>query len=979
MKNNLSRNLVFFITVVFFFNDVFLLFALDPTKTFTQYVQDNWQTDQGLPQNAIYCITQTKDGFLWIGTEEGVARFDGVRFTVFNKANTPEIKNNIINALFADREGNLWIGTYGGGVTEYKNGQFIHYGSEEGIVDDHVICIYQDSKNVLWIGTRNGLSRFHQGRFESYRTDRGLPHNWVVALADDFEGGLWIATAKGLCHWRQQKITPVPIVPPEVISSLYSAGPEDLWFGTYNSVNHLFHNHLDSYSLDTNIPKVLVRAIYPDRDKNWWIATRGTGLTRFRNGKFESSTTKENFMTDMVNALYEDREGSLWIGTFNGLSRLRNGKFTTSATEEGLSFDRIWCVFEDSMNQVWIGTDGGGLNLLRNGKFSHFAIRDGLSSDLVSSLAEDQSGNLWIGTLGGGLNRLKNGRFTHYAIEDGLAGAWIWAIHPARDGSIWISTYNQGLSVLRNGKFTTYNTSNGFPSNSVRSIYEAPDGGLYFATEGAGLVRWKEGKITTYLKKEGSAGNDLNFIYVDSQRTFWITTLNQGLIRFKDGRATNITQKDGLLDDAIHGILEDHSGNLWMSTNRGIFKVKKQILEDFAFGKIHSFPITKFGKSDGMRSDECNGGYQPSVWKTRDGKLWFPTTKGVVVIDPERITMNHLVPPVQIQEILVNNEMTNTKVFQPGKNKFEFHYTALSFLEPQKVHFKYKIEGFDKDWVDAGTRRVAYYTNLSPGTYRFKVEACNNDGVWNAAGASTQFYLKPYFYQTGWFYLLCVAASILAATGLHRLRLRKVRREFKAVLLERTRIAREIHDGLVQSLAGVVLQLETAQQLSSQESAKRHFNRALDLARQGVQDARHAIDNLRPVELRPADFPEHMRSLMQQQLQNSNVSLDFAVIGEPLSLSEATQSQLLRICQESIQNVLKHSEAENVNVKMEYGKSLVRLSIRDNGKGFDPNSVSPQGHFGLIGMRERAAGLGANLQIQSHAGEGTLIRVSVPC
>ncbi|PWT91930.1 MAG: hypothetical protein C5B54_04400 [Acidobacteria bacterium] len=953
--------------------------ALDPQRAFTQYVHDIWDTDQGLPENTVYCITQTQDGFLWVGTEEGLARFDGVRFTVFDKTNTPEIKDNIINALFEDREGNLWIGTYGGGLTKYKDGHFVHYGTERGLVDDHVICITQGANDAIWIGTTTGLSKFHDGKFESFQIKQGLTDNWIASIADDHAGGLWIGTAKGLCHLQNEKITPVLIAGSEVIFCVYSLLPDDVWIGTFKTLNHLSHGQIDSYKLSTQAPNIPVRAIYQDRENNFWVATLGAGLNRFRNGTFES------FTSDMVHSLYEDREGNLWMGTSNGLSRLRNGKFLSYSAEEGLSLDRVWCVFEDSQKQVWIGTDGGGLNLFQNGKFTKFTIHDGLSSDLISSIAEDHDGNLWIGTLGGGVNRFNHGHFTHFTPENGLAGTWIWSIHPAQDGSILIGTYNHGLSVLKDGKFTNYNISNGFPSNSIHSIWESRDGSLYFATVGAGLVCWKDGKVTTYSTKQGLSSNDLTSIYGDRNGVLWIATANQGLIRFENGHAINITEKEGLLDDDIEGILEDDRGNLWMSTNRGIFTVQKAIIDDFVSGKIHRLEISSFGKSDGMKSEECNGGYQSSAWKSQDGRLWFANNKGIVVIDPKRIPINRHIPPVLIQEISVDNEQiqqpSSSAVFQPGKDKFEFHYTALSYTAPEKVRFKFKLEGSDKDWVNAGTRRVAYYTHLPPGSYQFKVQACNNDGIWNEAGAIFAFRLKPHFYQTVWFYLLCALSVAASAFVLHRYRLGQIQARFNAILAERNRLARELHDTLAQGMTGIISQLNAAEEHhpSSPDRSLKHLVQARDLARENLNEARNAIRGMRPQYLEKHSFVPALGHMATDLISNTPVELNLQINGDERSLPSLVEDNLLRIAQEAVTNCVKYAQAKSLSIELRFQPRRVELRIADDGIGFDfEKARSLDGHFGLIGIQERARQLAGDARIASSVGKGTEILVSIP-
>lgn len=959
--------------------------ALDPNKSFSQYVLDAWATDNGLPQNTVYCITQTQDGFLWVGTEEGLARFDGVRFTPFNKGNSPEIRSNYINALLEDPDGNLWIGTYGGGLSKYRNGRFTHFGKEEGLPDDHIVCLFFDRERTLWIGTTHGLSRFRGGSFQSFSTQDGLSDNWIVSIVDDHAGGVWIGTARGLCRLINKRFEAIPAAGTQVIYSLYSPAPEDLWIGTFNTLKHIRSNQLENFMLETNLPNVPVRAIHRDTDRNLWIATLGAGVNRFRDGKLEAFTMENGMSSNMIHAFYEDREGSLWIGTSEGLSRLKNGKFVSYSTAEGLSFNRVWCVYENHQHQIWIGTDGGGLNVFDQGKFTHFTIRDGLSSNLISSLTEDQAGNLWVGTLGAGLNKYEHGKFVHYTFENGLSGNWIWSIYPDHRGSVWIGTFNRGLNRLKDGVFIHYDAHNGFPAQSVHSIYEAPNGAVYFATADAGLVRWKDDVFTTYSTKQGFPSDDLISMYGDSEGTLWLSAASQGLIWFKNGQSRKVTQKDGLLYDTIEGILEDNHGNLWMSTNRGIFTVNKKVLQDFVSGKIHHFEIKTFGKSDGMKSEECNGGYQPSAWKSHDGRLWFSTIKGVVVIDPEKIPVNRLPPPVLMQDVIVDDEQVSQTgrgiEFQPGKQHFEFHYTALSLLDPAKVNFKFKLEGFDRDWIQAGARRVAYYTNLPSGSYQFRVQACNNDGVWNEAGAVFTFRLDPHVYETTWFYLLCAAFVLSAGFAVHRYRLKQIHSRFDAILSERNRLARELHDTLAQGITGVITQLEAAEEIhpGAPDQSMQHVSRARELARQNLAEARRTIRGMRPQYLERGPLGAALGRAATDLTSGTGIELDIRIEGEDRPLPALIEDNLLRIAQEAVHNCVKYAGAKLIQLELRYRSHDVELRITDDGSGFDVGTaLDKDGHFGLLGIQERAKQLGGHANIRSSSGAGTEIRISLP-
>jgi diguanylate cyclase (GGDEF)-like protein len=780
-------------------------FALDTRKAITQYVHDVWQVNDGLPQNSVLAITQTRDGYLWLGTFEGLARFDGAQFTVFDKGNTENIKNNNIMALIEDQQGTLWIGTYGGGLARLKDGTFTTYTTKDGLSNDLVLSVYADSKGRLWIGTTSGLNQFTDGKFTTYTKREGLSDDHIMSICEDREGALWIGTrGGGLNRFRDGRFTAYTTkegLPSNYVRYVYEDRKGNLWIGTWGGgLSRMKNGQFTTHTTKEGLSNDLVRCIYQDREGNLWIGTSSGGLNRLMNGQFTSFTTSDGLSDDFVVSIHEDREGSLWVGTNTGLNRFRDGKFTTYTTKEGLPDDDAWCVYEDREGSLWIGTDGGGLIRMKEGRFTNYTTKDGLSNNFVYSVFRDRAGSLWVGTNGGGLNRLREGRFAVYTTKEGLSGNIVLAISEDREGSLWVGT-NGGLSRFKDETFTTYTTKEGF-GHSVISIQEDRDGSLWFGTEGSGLVRMKDGRITIYTTKEGLSNDIVLSIYQDREGTLWVGT-DSGLNRFKDGRFTTYTTKEGLFNDVVFQILEDASGNFWMSCNKGIFRVSRRELEDFAHGRISFIRSVSYGQGDGLRSSECNGSNQPAAWKSRDGRLWFPTIKGVAAVDPEHLKVNPLLPPVIIEQVVVDNkpvaELTKRIKLAPGKERFAFHYTGLSLLAPDKVRFKYKLEGFDKDWLDAGGQRTVYYTHLPPGAYRFRVIACNNDGLWNETGAAAEFYLQPYFYQTGWFYALAALAVILMGFGLYQLRVRQLKareRELVRLVGERTQQLKEANDTL---------------------------------------------------------------------------------------------------------------------------------------------------------------------------------------
>jgi PAS domain S-box-containing protein len=767
--------------------------ALNPSKSITQYVHQMWQTENGLPHDSINAIVQTRDGYIWVGTGGGLAFFDGVHFTVFDKRNTPEIKNDEITALFEDSQGNLWIGTGGGGLVQLKDKKFRTFTTKDGLVHDYVNSLYGGRDGCLWIGTESGLSSLKNGNFTSYTIENGLSSDNVRTVFVDKENVLWVATYGGGLNRFQDGKTAVYTDREGLSNNFLLSICEDregnIWVGTLNGLNRFKNGKFTVYTTREGLSHNAVRAVYEDSEGVLWAGTYGGGLNRFLDGKFTSFTTKEGLSNDSVRVIYEDRDNSLWIGTYGGgLDRLKEGKFTTYTTKEGLSQNYVMSVCEDREGSLWLGTAGGGLDRLKEGKFKIYTRKQGLSRDMVMSVIEDRKGNLWIGTGGGGLSCLKNGKLSTYTTKDGLSHDFIRALYEGSDGSLWIGTHGGGLNRLKDGRFTSYTTKEGLSSDLVMAICEDKEGNLWVGT-GRGLSCLKEGKFTTFTTKDGLSHDFIRALYEGSDGSLWIGTHGGGLNRLKNGKFTSYSMREGLYDDAIYQILEDERGYIWMGCSKGVFCVSKRELEDFAEGRIQSITSIAYDKADGMIGSECASGTQPGAWRSRNGRLWFSTLNGLAMVDPEKIGVNTKPPDVIIERVIIDNKpfAIDKKVrLGPGRKNFEFHYTGLNFISPEKVRFKYKLEDYDKEWVDAGTRRTAYYTSIPPGNYRFQVIACNNDGFWNEKGASFNFYLKPYFYQTLWFYLLCSLGIVSAGVGIFRIRVRQLRRR-KAELEEQVK------------------------------------------------------------------------------------------------------------------------------------------------------------------------------------------------
>ena len=943
-----------------------------------------WLTENGLPQNTVHAIAQTSDGYIWIGTEEGLARFDGIKLTVFDKQNTPEIKSNYIRSLLADRQGALWIGT-AQGLVRMQQGKFTLFTSNDGLPSETIQAIYEDRESNLWVATANGLALLKSGGLTRFTTRERLISGSIQALLEDSDGAFWIATPYGVGRIKDGQFTNYTVrdgLGSNSVRAIQQDRGGRIWFGSLGGLTSFEGNRFRTYTTRDGLPNDRIISLQPDRDGGLLIGTAG-GLCRFSDGRFTSFNPGEPLSTSTILSLLEDAEGNLWIGTESGgINLLKETKFTTYTARNGLSNDLVKSIYEDHDGNVWIGTDGGGLNLLKNGRLNAYTTRDGLSSNVVLSLAGDDAGNLWVGTPDG-LNRFSQGKFTTYTAADGLANNDVRSIYLDGRGTLWIGTRG-GLSRMRNGVFKNFTEVDGLPNDLVTTLHEDTKGNLWIGTLG-GLARLTNEEFTTFTTRDGLSSDAVISIHEDSDHTLWIGTNGGGLNRLKDDKFTTYTTSNGLLDDVVYRILEDGQNNLWLSCRKGVFHISKQELDEFAKGTITSIAPVAYGTADGMMTRECSGGGDPAGWRGSDGKLWFPTIKGVAVIDPERLKTNSHAPPVVVEQIRIDDQSfapSDRLELPAGSTRFELYYTAPSFVAPEKVRFKYKLEGFDNDWIDSGTRRIAYYTNLRPGTYTFRVIASNNDGVWNQTGAAFSLYLKPYFYQTYWFYAVCLLALVMLAWLLFRLRVRGLQTQFSAVLAERTRIAREIHDNLAQEMAGLSVQLEViARKMPpGADAAMSSLDRARWQVRHGIAEARRYVWELRSPTLENNDLPAALAETARRLAHDTAIHTQVEVNGTFRPMAQVVQSNLLRIGQEAINNAVKHAHAQRILVNLLFDAKRVQLIVRDDGRGFNNQAAGNgrDGHFGLIGMRERAEQIGGTLSIKTTEGSGTEVVVDVP-
>lgn len=926
--------------------------ALEPTTPLADYGRQSWAVENGLPQNSVHALAQTKDGFLWLGTEAGLVRFDGVSFAVYDTTSTPALPSGDIRCLLAASDGALWVGT-GDGLVRLKNGAVTVFTTKEGMPGNSISTLWTDGSGAVVAQTENGPGKVESGHASRDRSK--FTQETSTPFAD---ARFRVKLANG--STANANSTTVAI----------GEAPERTSF----------------LRIGQQLPGTKVQAFFADREGALWIGTNG-GLVRYVEGKLEKFPITDPLASASILSLFEDREGDLWVGTeMGGVHILRDQRFRSVGTRDGLSSDATTTVMEDGAGTLWVGTNGGGLNALHgttSGSFSvkTYTVNQGMLSDVILSLAAAPDGDVWVGTADG-LNLIRHGQVQAFTSADGLPDDFVRSLLVDADNSVWVGT-RRGLVHWEHPpdrrKMTTYTQATGLGSDLVGAMARDSNGNLWIATL-AGLSRLSNGKITNYTTANGLTSNVITALLPRTMGMVVIGSQDHGWVLW-DGEKFSAPRSEELRSASIHAIVDDADDHLWFATANGIARCDCTMTAECSHWM-------EFGLADGLRSRATATNSHPSAWRAKDGRLWFATPKGLVEVDPAHFPVNEIPPGVAVERFAVDDVDQALRAgddgikVAAGHNHFQFDYAGLSFVAPQKVRYRYMLEGFDHAWTEAGSRRVAYYTNIPPGRYTFRVQAANNDGLWNTQGAVLQFELRPHFYQTIWFYLLLTAMVAGLVVLLLRRRLLVAEREFKAVLGERSRIAREIHDTLAQGYVGISVQLEVLAELlrhGKTDAATKQLDATRGHVREGLAEARQSIWALRSQDTGEKTLPVRIRRLTEQA-GTHGVEASCSVYGAYRPLAPGTEQEILRVAQEAIHNVKKHAGAEHLEVRLEYAEAEVALEVRDDGRGFDAseNSEGQPGHYGLTGMRERAAAIRGKLEVTSEAGAGTAVRLRVP-
>jgi ligand-binding sensor domain-containing protein/signal transduction histidine kinase len=957
--------------------------ALDPHRLPSQYVREQWTTETRFPGGGVNGIAQTADGYLWVGTDRGLMRFDGFNFRPVSFAAIATASNVPILRLLTDAGGKLWVLPQGSDLVRQKDGKFesVRYGP--GVIT----ALSKDNHDGVLVSDTQGTFRFMEDHVQKLGPDSPP----VISLAETADGKIWIGTlGDGLFLLPSGQATYVNVgLPDRKINCLLAIGRDELWVGTDTGLYRGNGKDFRRIELPSFLGNVQVLSLLRDRDSNIWVGTT-RGLLRINANGISFSEENELRGGGGINVLFEDREGNLWIGGARGLGRIRDSAFVTYSSVSDRRFERNGPVYVDPEGRTWMAPAQGGLYILQNGLVR--PVTSIPSNEVVYSIS-GRADVVWVGRQRAGLTRLqfRNGAIASqsYTKANGLAQNSAYAVHESHDGSVWVGTLNGGVSKFKDGHFSAYTKTDGLASNTVLSILETRDGAMWFATP-SGLSSLSHGQWRTYTTVEGLPSPEVNCLFEDSAGTLWSGT-SAGLAFFASNRFQVPRESPDVLREQIVGMAEDKSGRFWIATSDHVLRVPRDKLVS---GVVKAVDAREYDQADGLESTEGVKRSQ-SVVSDSAGRIWFSLRSGLSVVDPSHIA-DHSVPALpHIEVITADNNAVNLTTgsvrIPPSPRRITFGYTGLSLAVPGRIRFRYFLEGFDRSWSEPVATREAVYTNLGAHSYRFRVVACNSEGLWSESEAAVGFEVEPTVWQTWWFRTGSAALFLLLAWCVYLYRLHQLAKEFNIRLEERvgerTRVARELHDTLLQSFHGLLLRFQAATNLLPERpaEARKTLESAIDQAAQAITEGRDAVQGLRSSTVAASDFALTINTLGQELASgetNPNASeFHVEVEGTPQNLHPMLRDEVYRIAGEAMRNAFKHAHAQRIEVEIRYDERQLRLRVRDDGKGIDAKHLNGEGyagHYGLRGIRERAKLMGGKLAVWSELDSGTEVELSIP-
>ena len=972
--------------------------ALDPSLDISQYAHSAWFFRNGFLNGAVYAITQTPDGYLWLGTQSGVVRFDGARAVPLALPPGQRLPSTAVTSILAARDGTLWIGTFDG-LASWKDGRLTEY---HALAQQSLIALFEDRDGTMWVGGFGGstgkLCAIRGGRTTCFGED-GRFGAVVTSLYEDSDGSLWVAAATGLWRWNPGPPTrfPSPRIPSFQAFTQGDAGSGVMV--ALDSVRQIVGGKLIDYPLPGAPLPLTAAHLLRDRTGGQWIGTNAHGLVHSYHGKTSMFAHSDGLSGDRVIAMFEDHEGTIWVATSDGLDQFRESLVGSLSARAQLSSATATSILAARDGSIWMGTEDG-LNRWKQGRMTVYRKRThpGLPDDAVQSLFEDEHGRIWVSGHGG-LAVLEGEKFTHVpSVPPGTTHAIASDKHDGLWLSLWVNSNDYGLAHLADGKIIEHVSWQKIGGGPGSGLVPDQDGGVWTGLISGGIAYWRAGQIRNVPLSEDQAGSPRVLeLRPDRDGSLWAATEN-GLYRITNGRFAALTTANGLPCNAVHWIIEDDFSSYWLYTRCGLLRIARSELAAWTADPKRTIQTTTFDVADGIRPVAVLKGFRPSVTKSSDGKIWFLNGDVISVLDPSRIRINTLPPPVRIEQIVADSKIywqnladaAVSNLHLPARIRdLQIDYTALSLVAPEKVHFKYMLEGQDQDWKEVVNDRQAQYTNLSPRHYRFRVIASNNSGVWNEQGDALDFSIAPAFYQTNWFRTLCVAAVLLLLWAAYQFRVRQLHHDFEMTfdtrVGERTRIARDLHDTLLQSFHGILLHLQTVSNELPGGPSKQKLDGVIDQAAQAIVDGRDAVQGLRASTLESNDLALAIRTLGEELAAAHNAPrqahFSVQVEGPQQNLHPIVRDEVYRVSGEALRNAFRHAAAQRIEVEIRYDERQLRVRVRDKGKGIDPLYLSDHGsggHFGLRGMRERAKLTGGKLTVWSERDSGTEVELSIP-
>jgi len=980
-------------------------FALDPSLDISQYAHTAWRIREGSFKGVIQAIAQTPDGYLWLGTEFGLLRFDGEKNVPWQPPAGEQLPSSNIRSLLAARDGTLWIGTLRG-LASWKDGRLIQYHELAG---QAVAALLEDREGTVWAGgwapPTGRLCEIRGATARCHGEDGSLGYG-VLSLCEDSGGNLWAGAHTGLWRWKPgpSKLYPMPGQVPE-FRALIEGDNGALLISMPGGIRQFVDGKAQMYPLPGTRPQFKPKTLLRDRDGGLWIGTADRGLLHVHHGRLDVLAKADGLSSDYIARTFEDREGNIWVSTNDGLDRFREYAVPTISVKQGLSAAFVGSVLSAKDAGVWLGTSDG-LNRWNNGQITIYRSRrdrlltrpaeqrvvrevtdTGLPED-AGSLFQDDRERIWVFTYRG-VGYFENGRF---GPVNSIPGGHVHSVAGDKAGNLWIGDQDHGLVHVLGGNLVERLPWTRLGGTDFAYSLSTAQGGVWLGFYQGGVAYFKDGQIRASYKVTDGLGKGIVVdVQLDRAGALWAAT-EGGLSRVRDGHVSTLTSKNGLPCDTVHWAMEDNDHSYWLYMACGLVRIEGTQLDAWVVDPQRKIQATVFDSSDGVRSRSLAGGYSPRVAKTADGRLWFLPGDGVSIIDPHHLAFNKLPPPVHIEQITADGQTypaSSNLRLPPLIRDLTIGYTALSLAVPEKVRFRFKLEGQDRDWREVVNVRQVQYSNLPPGSYRFHVTASNNSGVWNEQGVSLEFSIAPAYWQTRWFVALCVATLMALLWALYQLRLRQLARQFNMTLDarvgERTRIARELHDTLLQSFHGLLLRFQAVYEMLPASPAKQSLEYAIEQAAQAITEGRDAVQGLRASVVESNDLAVAIRTfgeeLAAEQAGNGSVVLHIVVEGPPRALHPIQRDEIYRIACEALRNAFKHASATQIEIELRYDERQLRLRVRDDGKGIDPQFLTEEGragHYGLPGMRERAKLMGGKLTVWSALDSGAEVELSVP-